>query len=97
MTQIQQEMQIDTLSMLCYNIGKASKSRARGHIIPCICAVFFYNGLHRKLEKCQMPQDFLCLTKSHDRRNTACIAREQLEVRCKIDKADGASEVFEEV
>lgn len=44
-----------------------------------------------------MPQDILYLTKRHDRSNTVCIARERLEVRCKRDKADGASEDFKEV
>lgn len=53
--------------------------------------------LTRKLEKCQIPQDILCLTKRLDRRNTVCIARERLKVRHKKDKEDGTSEVFEEV
>jgi hypothetical protein len=53
--------------------------------------------LPRKLEKCQIPQDILCLTKRLDRRNTVCIARERLKVRCKRDNEDDASEVSEEV
>ena len=55
------------------------------------------NRIPRKLEKCQIPQDILCLTKRRDRSNTVCIARERLKVRCKRDKVDGASEDSEEV
>jgi len=67
------------------------------HIPGEMSCAFLFNRPPREPEKCRIPQDILACVKSCDRRNTVCIAREQLKAQDKRDKEHGASEVSEEV